>query len=332
MRSAPGREGALSYEQIRRYIDEAMAATNLGLVIFAGGEPLLLGEQLYRSLEYAYRRGLMTRLVTNAYWATDPRRAARVARRLYDAGLWELNISIDDYHLDYVDPKRVRLAFDAARELAFQAVIIVHVKGPKTRLGDEQLDQILGVKLPRMYDEDFERVPVASEGDGPYLAVANTTVQGTGRAAAELANDELYLTEKWERRVRELGGCPWAVRSPAISPDGHLVACCGFEATGNQILDIGDLEDAPLGELLARGDDDLALNLIALEGPYAIMDRLRRVDPSLPFKERYSGICSVCQDLTTNPTILQAFQKHMYTWIPDVLAARAALAGARQDD
>lgn len=332
MRSAPGREGALTFKQIRRYLDEAMEATNLGLVIFAGGEPLLLGEELYRSLEYAYRRGLMTRLVTNAYWATDPRRAERVARRLHDAGLWELNISVDDYHLPYVDPRRVRLAFDAARALPFQAVIVVHVKGPRARLGDQELDDLLGVKLPRMYDEDFERVPVAAEGDGPYLAVSNTTVQGTGRAATELADDELFLTEEWDRRAREIGGCPWAVRSPAISPDGHLVACCGFEATGNQILDLGDLERAPLGQLLERGDDDLALNLIALEGPYAIMDRLRRVEPSLPFKPRYSGICSVCQDLTTNPAILKAFQQHMYTWVPEVLAARAALAGTRQDD
>jgi hypothetical protein len=325
MSSEPRRTGQLTFDQIRRYVDEALEAAPLQLLIFAGGEPLLLGPHLYRSLEHAAERGLATRLVTNASWAVTPSRAQRVARRLFEAGLTELNISIDDYHLPYVSPMRVKHAFDAARCLPFLAVVLIHAVGPQTRFNGEDLDQLIGESLPRLYTEEGVRCPTEPGPDRPFLAVSNTTAQAVGRAATAMADGEFYIDTAWERRAREIGGCPWAVRSPAISPDGHLVSCCGFEATGNEILDIGDLAEAAVGALLDRADDSLALNAIATVGPYRIMDHLRVVEPDLPFAKAHSGICAVCQDLVSNPSIRDAFIQHLPDFVPAVLASRRTL-------
>src|SRR5258708_26308015 len=114
MNSGPERKGRLSLKQIRHSIDQAADSTKVRLIIFAGGEPLLLGDDLYAALEHVRARGLKSRLITNAYWAVSPERAAEVVARLHACGLDELNLSIDDYHLPFIKPQRVKAAFDAA--------------------------------------------------------------------------------------------------------------------------------------------------------------------------------------------------------------------------
>src|SRR5215472_202963 len=119
MNSSPQRRRRLTAEQICRYVDQAVESTEIRLVIFSGGEPLLLGDELFRSLEHVHNRGLRSRLVTNAYWAIDEKKTAATVARLFSAGLNELNISIDDFHFPYIHPQKVKAAFGEARKYPF---------------------------------------------------------------------------------------------------------------------------------------------------------------------------------------------------------------------
>jgi len=326
MNSSPHRRARLDADRMCGYIDQALESTAIRFVIFAGGEPLLLGEDLYRTLEHVRLRGMRSRVVTNGYWARTPAKASEVVRALRDAGLNELNLSIDDFHLPFVDARHVKLAFDAARATDFDAVIIVHCSGPNTRFNAAELDELLGERLPRMFDEEREAVSFGRTTTRPFVAVSNSTLQAIGRGA-ELDVGEVASVERWPEKARAIGGCPWAVRSPAITPEGRLVACCGFEVAGNPILDIGDLSAASLPALLGEADQDLPINMIALEGPYAIMDQLKELDPSLPFRPHYRSFCELCQDIVTNPILRRALLELMPSRAPYVLARRRVLAG-----
>jgi hypothetical protein len=324
MNSSPHRQAKLSADQICRYVDEALDSTAIRLVIFAGGEPLLLGDDLYRSLEHVRACGLKSRVITNAYWAISPGTASLVLNKLYSSGLDELNISIDDFHLPFINPKRVKIAFDVARQLDFEAIILVHCSGPNTSFNDAELDALIGERLPRMFDEKREAIAFPRPLPRPFLAVSNATLQALGRGS-ELDVGESAAVEEWPEKARGIGGCPWAVRSPAISPSGHLVACCGFEVAGNPILDIGDLNSRPLADLLDQADNDLPLNVIALEGPYAIMDHLKVENPNLPFRPSYRSFCELCQDLVTVPELRDAFIRLLPSRAPAILARRQML-------
>ena len=70
-----------------------------------------------------------------------PVTAAKIVERLRQSGLNELNLSIDDFHLPFVKPTHVKLAFEAARRVDFDAVILVHCSGPNTVFNDVQLGQ-----------------------------------------------------------------------------------------------------------------------------------------------------------------------------------------------
>jgi len=329
MNSSPERRARLSAEQICTYIDQALEDTAIRFVIFAGGEPLLLGDDLLKSLEHVRQCGMRSRVITNGYWATSPETASRVVLKLRDAGLNELNISIDDFHLPYVNSTHVKLAFDAARVVDFDAVIVVHCSGPNTTFNDAELDALLGEQLPRMYNEAREAISFAPTTQKPFVAVSNSTLQAIGRGTA-LDVGESLPAEQWPEKAREIGGCPWAVRSPAVTPTGRLVACCGFEVSGNPILDIGDLSTTDLGSLLNDADQDLPINMIALEGPYAIMDQLMQANPDLPFRPHYRSFCELCQDIVTIPALRHAMLELMPERAPHVLVRRAAILTARR--
>ena len=89
------------------------------LVVFSGGEPTLLGDDLFEGIAYAHERRLLTRVVTNGFWGKSPEAAAAFVDRLIGAGLSEINISVDDLHQKYVPLWRVRNAYLACYEREF---------------------------------------------------------------------------------------------------------------------------------------------------------------------------------------------------------------------
>jgi hypothetical protein len=328
MHSSPDRKATLSADQMIRYIDQAIEAAKVQLVVFAGGEPLLLGDDLYKTLDHVRNRGLFSRVVSNAYWAATPARAKAVVARLRASGLHELNISIDDFHLPFIKAQWVKNAFDAARVADFHSVVIAHATTTTSKFDEAALDALLGERLPRIYDEMGMSGRVKPGGIKPFLAVSNTAVLELGRGEG-LDVDNPVLDPDWDGRSRRLGGCPWAVRCPAVTPTGRLVACCGFELVGNPILDIGDLETTPMATLLDQADEDLLINMIAFDGPYRIMDYLKADDPGLPFREHYGTFCELCQDLVTKPEIQQAMVKAMPHRAAEILAKREALTNPK---
>jgi hypothetical protein len=213
----------------------------------------------------------------------------------------------------------------------FQSVIIVHATGPTTKFNEEQLDELLGERIPRLFDGDCERVLCDTPDQRPFVAVSNTVLQAVGRAGRSLTAVDISKDDRWERRSRNIGGCPWAVRSPAITPNGHLVSCCGFDVAGNEILDVGDVTTHSVAELLDKADQDLPLNWIALEGPYAIMDFLRNLRPDLPFRERYGSYCELCEHIVTDPIIRKCFDQGMVRRVFAVLDRRAGLRQAAEE-
>lgn len=335
MNSSPTRRGKLDAEQVCSYVDQAADGTDIKTVVFAGGEPLLLGDDLFTSLSHIRSRGLSSRIVTNAYWANSEKRAEEITRKLREAGLDEINISIDDFHLPFIAPQNVKRAFDAAIKLDFAAVIIVHCMGPNTKFNDAELDELLGVSLPRIYNEAGEsdlRAALRASAARPYVAVANNSLQFIGRGVVELRPEDVKFDARWDTRSRELGGCRYAVRSAAVSPSGRLLTCCGFEVAGNEVLDLGDLHEHSMTELLDKADNDLLLNLIALDGPYKIMDFLKESVPDLPFRERYSSFCELCQHIVTEPVIRQSLYDIMPRRAPEIAVRRVALAEKAVED
>jgi hypothetical protein len=333
MNAAPDRHDSLTGEQLERIIDQLVASTDTQVIVFSGGEATLLGEDLNRAIRRVRSHGILSRLVTNAYWATSPEAALAKLRELREAGLDELNISTDDFHLPYISLQKVRTAFEAARGLDFKSVVICNAYGPESWLTPERLEaEFGGGDMKRRFDADGRSVIHEHEDGRTLVLLSNALAMQLGRGVSGVADSEVVhhgTGAGWDALAEiagTVGGCAWAVRSAAISPKGHLLACCGTEVDGNPILDYGSLEEHTLEELLDFADNDLITNMIAFLGPVRIkliLDQIAPGETEFP-RASYRGVCEVCEDLVKIERNRAALERHQGHFVGAVMAMREA--------
>jgi hypothetical protein len=322
VRSGPGRKDRLTYEDIRAAIERLHGFNRLNTIVFAGGEPTLLGDDLLNAIAYADERGINTRMVTNAYWAVSYDRARRKLRELREAGLREVNISADDYHLPYVPFERVVNAWKASKGMGFGAVIIANSHGPNSKVNPEFVMSQIGEWLETRYDDDGYEQPYSGPAeDGTLYGLSNSQVQLLGRAHEHLSADDVVYPVDQAGLDKK---CRWAGRSPALSPRNHLVACCGMEAEGNEVLDFGDATTEDHLTLVERADDNLIVNAIAYVGPRTLMRFIQERAPAISFRERYASVCEICEHVVSRPECVDVLRKHAGVLATHVLEARRA--------
>lgn len=308
--AGPHRKERLSLPVIKRLIEEVRSIGLTSLVVFTGGEPLLLGEDLYEAVDFATSKGLATRIVTNAYWATSYDRALEVLTRLQEAGLSEINYSCDDFHQEFIPLDRVKWANEAAAAIGMPALLAV--KGLKNSLIDiPYLERFFGVKLaPFHKGRDNPRNNVASYG---------VTVP-VGWECDSITDDELLYSDNedsWK------GACASALERIVITPSGELAICCGIGSDDFPESRIGNIHDESLWTLLTRANEDLIVNWLALEGPYGIMKHIQAADPSIRFRDRYVNNCHLCHDIFTRQDTRDILMKTASSKAPALCISRA---------
>ncbi|MCU0492603.1 MAG: radical SAM protein [Chloroflexaceae bacterium] len=100
--AGPHERDRMSLAFMREVMDQAQMLGVIRVVVFTGGEPFMLGKDLYEAVRYATQLGFLTRIVTNAYWATSYERARSVLTNMQEAGLSEINYSCDDFHQEFI--------------------------------------------------------------------------------------------------------------------------------------------------------------------------------------------------------------------------------------
>jgi len=93
----------LKSKQIKSYIGPILKDfSSIRIVVFTGGEPFLLGDELVKSIKYVKENGLLSRIVSNGYWAKSGEITRERLGELRAAGLHEINFSTGDEHSQFV--------------------------------------------------------------------------------------------------------------------------------------------------------------------------------------------------------------------------------------
>lgn len=139
--SSPAVRGRLSKETIIARIAEAKASfPSLRVVVFSGGEAMMLKDDLFAAITYCSAEGLRTRIVSNGYWGRTPRSASVAVNKLKDAGLSELNISTGVDHRQWVPLDSVANAAVCAAEAGMFCLVTVESESSDERV----VDQLMG--------------------------------------------------------------------------------------------------------------------------------------------------------------------------------------------
>lgn len=203
-------------------------------ISLTGGEPFLDTDLLTSLVRYTNNKGIKTEVITNGFWADTPDIAKKTLKPLVDAGLDVLNLSIDDFHEEFVPFEKTRNAYCAAVELGLKIVLMVST-GRNSRITAETLPKLLGaVKI---------QVPGRVRIKDPNAVLFETPFTPVGRGA------ELEYDSHLFNRVT----CTEVLRDIGVKPNGDVLPCCG--PLGSQVT-LGNLYKENLDSILENARTD----------------------------------------------------------------------------
>jgi radical SAM family protein len=300
-----------------RLIDEAAALGTISVVVFSGGEPTLLGGELFIAIRHASSKGLMTRVVTNGWWGRTPEKAEAFVDRLLSAGLTEINISIDDLHQEWIPLEHVRNSFLACYDRRLKC-LIAHKRTKSATITRQSLEEYFGITFA-----DYRRGATFTHEEECRL-IATSTVIPVGRNE-ELAKLDDHLYTDWR------GSCGSVLNDVIVGAGTNFLPCCGIITKGLPELTRNDLRTTRLIDAIDEANNDVMLNWIALEGPAAIAEFVKDKDPTVHFEDDYVGICHICDEVLRRPDVRRVLAAHIDEIVERVALHRAFLEAARSD-
>jgi hypothetical protein len=242
--------------------------------------------------------GLRVSVVTGAGWVKNEAMVRSRLQALKAAGVGSLVVSWDGYHEEFAPRENALTVVRIACEIGLKVTVRTVTRGDGKR---------------EEYHAPFAAFPIQFEA-GPIVPLGK---------AAGLQAEHFPAGEGLPK------GVCGVVTLPVIEPDGTVYACCGpghFSASTSP-LRLGNAEQEPLDDILARGRADPILEAISLIGPRGLHALLQRdTDAAARFQPRatYSGICELCLDITNSPQLVAALRRRLEE--PD---AQMTLAAAR---
>ncbi|MBI4615143.1 MAG: radical SAM protein [Planctomycetes bacterium] len=324
--SGPRRRGRMSIETARAAIHGASLIEKMKLLVFSGGESFLHAPEVLELCECARHLGMKTRIVTNAFWAKSPERAAEVLELLARRGLGELFVSFDEFHLPWIPPERVLNVFRGAG-LADPVVPYVLyctvVRASRSAL--ERVSSSSGFAWPRMVAETLEAYGFPVEKCVPqpiaHEIVAKLQGEARERFKREMVRERALIA--WQdlaqggRAARELrnefagdlvGGealaaCPLSGVQATLAADGRLFPCCSVWTNWpDHGFGRPQTPDEFAGLLEAMREDPY-VRFIREVGPLHLVDHFRN-QGGFP-SERPTNICHACESLLANRSLDQ---------------------------
>jgi hypothetical protein len=275
---------------MKHYTDECVKAyDSLQVMVLTGGESFIYGSKLEEILRHAKSYGLMTRVVTNGYWAKSYDIAYRKLGKLIDAGLTEINFSTGDDHLEFVPVETIKNATLAS--LSHNLTVSINVESGDDRrfsskylLNDTDLHEyILKGKLLIM--------------NGIWIPY-NCETESSGN-----------ITPKKYISLDSFSKCHNLFGGITIDPVHRMIACCGISAKNSKYLDLGDVRKHSIKNLYEEQFNDFVKIWLATEGAHKIMNFISDftiVDPH--YKREHS--CCVCEKIFCNEQNLQILRNN----------------------
>jgi MoaA/NifB/PqqE/SkfB family radical SAM enzyme len=249
-------------------------ASDAARIHITGGEPFLYWEHLTEILEAAKKEklGVIDMIETNGFWAVDKKTIERRLKRLDELGMYQLKISCDPFHQEYVDIGFVRLLAEVAEAV----------------LGKGRLM----VRWERYLEQPIENKTTIEENrDSRYIsAMKDYPCRFTGRAAARLA--ELMAATPLENLASANCRHPFlGAKGVHIDPFGNV-----FSGTCSGII-LGNVAQNPLENIWLQfhPSDNEFISTLLKSGPTGFLKQA----VELGFKPRkfYADKCHLCTDI-----------------------------------
>jgi MoaA/NifB/PqqE/SkfB family radical SAM enzyme len=286
----PNRQEKLTVSEIKEYISKSVQAyPSIRVLVLTGGECFLYGMKLEDIIKHASSYGLVTRVVTNGFWAKDYNKAKETINRLAVAGLNEINFSTGDDHLEYVFIETIKNGIIAS--LKHNLITVVNVEsGGWKKFNFNSLKEDVALK-------EFVNNGKLKIINGIWVPFTRSTL-----------NEAKNATQIYKDVFKPYQRCVNIFHSITIDPNHRMIACCGLTSKYIKYLDLGNVNKFPILELYNKQFNDFLKIWIATEGPHKIMDFISKyaILDDTNYKEHHA--CQVCERIFNNEKYLQIIQ------------------------
>ncbi len=258
----------------------------------------MLKEQLFETIAYATGVGLGTRCVTNGYWGKTEKSARRIASRLKEVGLSEINISTGLDHQQWVPLESIVRCAVALDEIQIRTLITVE-KDTNESVCWEAINTEPSIKVLLK-----KKSPLFSVVTNVWMPFWENSV---------LREDGKNITE---RGVDQ--GCKQLFGNLVVTPHKVISACCGLTFEHIPEMRLGKYSDAPLKTYISDMADDFLKLWIHMDGPRAIAQAVLG-DKRNARMEAAVHICQECAILHQDPEIIDAIKKRYREFMPEVI-------------
>ena len=261
---SPYRDDTLKINEIIKIIDSISEEfPTIAVIAWSGGECTLLGDDLFKAINYAKSKGILSRIVSNGWWAISESYAEDYLTRLKRSGLKEINISTGDNHQDYVSFDKAILAAVTAAKIGISSVISVERRA-STKFNK---DDLLNNKIYKKFIEDNVNTNLLKIIEPVWVSFHSDNIYDYS---------DLGLSN-------ESGSCDDIFEVISISKDKGLSLCCGITLDYIPSMKIDDFDDfcenaSKSKEKYLESFSDFLKLWIYIDGPYAILKKVKEWD------------------------------------------------------
>lgn len=290
----------LNIKEIKRIIDKSFSDfPSIKMIIFTGGEPFLLKEDLMQAVKYVSSLKRMARIVTNCFWASSYKKAYEILLRLKEYGLTEINYSTGDEHQEWVPYDNIVNAIKASVDLNF--ITAVNIESHYSKLFTQS-----------QMENDLRLLGYIGN---PLLKISN----GLWMPITE-ESKKIYANYRKKETIPSLSigkPCETIYLNLSINPDTQCYSCCGFNCRNIKFLQIGSiLEDDFKSKYLSQYDDFMKIWLF-LEGPEEIAKFINKHQSEFPINKDNIHPCELCENILLNH--LDIIKKHYREIFPRII-------------
>lgn len=291
----PSNNNRLTMDEIVGYIDQATAQfSSIKLLVITGGECFTLENDLDKTVEYAHKKGLNVRVVTNAYWAASFKKAYTRLKRLKSLGLTELNVSAGDEHQMWIKFDNIIHALIAAIKL--EMTVVVNIESSPMSVISEQ--NIFNDARIRKYNIRNNSQVHIIKGEWVYFKKRSGSL------------DASCMQQHLMKVVNSQNRCTSLFRDVIVSSQHYAYACCGLACEYVPFLYLGNAQKYRLQDLYNKQFDDFIKIWLFTEGPAKILDFVRQKLDKEPIITSGWHICRICAELFSNPEYLECLKNN----------------------
>lgn len=300
--SSPRDRTNLPLSTVLKAIDEAREQGFYN-VVFTGGEPTLRFQDLLAAIAHARAKGLVSRIVTNAYWATSLDKAFERIDALMAAGIIEINYSTGDEHARFVPVERVVFATEAAIERGLRTCVMIELRQ------ERRVTQADIQEHPRLLALGPEKLRLLSTVESPWMPL-DPLAKATYPDGVSIDSENVTMCH----------GCDSVLQTYVLEADGRIGACCGLGMRIVPELNVARAEgEGFLARAVEEAENDFLKVWLRYRGPEKILAWAAQKDPSIDWENRYGHRCQACLRVYKDPAVGQVIREHYSEIVAEVL-------------